>query len=66
MQGALTTLAHEGTTNSGWATHKRMMESGEAAAWVPSASAREAASDTACAGSACPSFPWPTDPPQPA
>ncbi|MFE2624190.1 hypothetical protein ACFXKH_29405 [Streptomyces caelestis] len=34
MQGALTTFAHEGTLNSGWATHKRMMEPGEAAAWV--------------------------------
>jgi hypothetical protein len=34
MQGALTRLAHEGTTNTGWATHMRVMEPGEAAAWV--------------------------------
>ncbi|MFI1701464.1 hypothetical protein ACH419_36665 [Streptomyces bobili] len=34
MQGALTRFAHEGTLNSGWATHKRLMEPGEAAAWV--------------------------------
>ncbi|MEU8473433.1 hypothetical protein AB0F30_37200 [Streptomyces sp. NPDC029006] len=34
MQGALTRFAHDGTLDSGWATHKRMMEPGEAAAWV--------------------------------
>lgn len=34
MHGALTRFAHDGTLNSGWATHKRVMEPGEAAAWV--------------------------------
>ncbi|MGW2181574.1 hypothetical protein ACWCXX_26435 [Streptomyces sp. NPDC001732] len=34
MRGALTTLAHEGTTDTGWATHMRVMEPGEAAVWA--------------------------------
>ncbi|EFE65036.1 predicted protein [Streptomyces viridosporus ATCC 14672] len=34
MRGALTRFAHDGAFGSGWATHMRMMEPGEAAAWV--------------------------------
>ncbi|MFF9091088.1 hypothetical protein ACF1BE_32940 [Streptomyces sp. NPDC014991] len=34
MHGALTRFAHEGTTDSGWATHMRVMDSRQAAAWV--------------------------------
>ncbi|MEU5193604.1 hypothetical protein AB0G86_06005 [Streptomyces scabiei] len=34
MQGALTEFAHEGTTNSGWATHLEVMDDQEAADWI--------------------------------
>lgn len=34
LHGALTRFAHDGTRNSGWATHLRVMEAGEAATWV--------------------------------
>jgi hypothetical protein len=34
LHGALTAFAHNGTSNSGWATHLRVMEPGEAATWV--------------------------------
>lgn len=34
LHGALTRFAHDGALSSGWATHMRMMEPGEAAAWV--------------------------------
>ncbi|MFF7146267.1 hypothetical protein ACFZB5_34695 [Streptomyces nodosus] len=34
MHGALTRFAHDDSLNSGWATHMRMMDTQEAAAWV--------------------------------
>ncbi|WP_163010869.1 hypothetical protein [Streptomyces dangxiongensis] len=34
MQGALTEFAHEGTTNTEWATHSEVMNGQEAAAWI--------------------------------
>lgn len=34
MRGALTAFAHEGSSNSRWATHMRMMEPAEAVAWI--------------------------------
>ncbi|WP_225636742.1 hypothetical protein [Streptomyces solaniscabiei] len=34
LHGALTRFAHEGCTNTGWATHMRVMTPHEAVAWV--------------------------------
>lgn len=34
LQGALTTFAHEGISNTGWATHMRVLDPGEASAWI--------------------------------
>ncbi|WP_275883758.1 hypothetical protein [Streptomyces sp. FXJ1.172] len=30
----MTKLAHSGTTNSGWATHMKVMDTQDAAAWI--------------------------------
>ncbi|MFK0264230.1 hypothetical protein ACIQU1_23350 [Streptomyces angustmyceticus] len=34
MEGALTAFAHEGVTNTGWATHMRVLDGQEAAVWI--------------------------------